>query len=278
PRAAALLKRLGGIAPQRQLPAFARTPFTRARRDLCRGPDPAAPRPVLLWPDSFNNYFTPRVLEAAAEVLGAAGYQVVLPERGVCCGLTWVSTGQLGVARRVLRRTVEVLRPYLDAGYRVAGLEPSCTALFRGDLGHLLPGDGTATLLAERTHTLAELLAEADPPWRGLDLDAVSQVHCHQHAVLGFTAEERVMAEAGIRSSTLDTGCCGLAGNFGFERGHYEVSLACAEDRLLPALRETPAETLVISDGFSCRTQIAQESDRTAVHLAEVLQDGLRRR
>ncbi|WP_232376670.1 FAD-binding and (Fe-S)-binding domain-containing protein [Amycolatopsis aidingensis] len=275
PRAAALLKRLGGIAPQRRLPAFAATPFTRARRDLRRGPEPGARQPVLLWPDSFNNYFTPGVLEAAVEVLGAAGYQVVLPERGVCCGLTWVSTGQLGVARRVLRRTIGVLRPYLEAGYRVAGLEPSCTALFRGDLGHLLPGEDTAALLAERTHTLAELLAEADPPWRGLDLDAVSQVHCHQHAVLGFAAEERVLADAGVRNSTLDTGCCGLAGNFGFERGHYEVSLACAQDRLLPALRETPRDTVVISDGFSCRTQIAQESDRTAVHLAEVLRRGL---
>ncbi|WP_424923280.1 FAD-binding and (Fe-S)-binding domain-containing protein [Amycolatopsis arida] len=275
PRAAAVLKRLGGIAPERALPPFAPVPFTRARRDLRRPPDPAARRPVLLWPDSFNNYFTPGVLDAAVEVLTAAGYQVVLPARGVCCGLTWVSTGQLGIARGVLRRTLDVLRPYLAAGYQVAGLEPSCAALFRGDLGHLLPGDATGALLAERTRTLAELVAGADVPWRALDVDAVSQVHCHQHAVLGFAADERVLAAAGVRNSTLDTGCCGLAGNFGFERGHYAVSVACAEDRLLPALRDTPADTLVISDGFSCRTQIEQESDRHAVHLAEVLRRAL---
>jgi Fe-S oxidoreductase len=271
PRLAALLKRLGGIAEERQLPTFARS-FTRSRRDLRR---PAHGKPVLLWPDSFNNFFTPGVLTAATEVLTAAGYDVVLPDKGVCCGLTWVSTGQLGMAKRVLRRTLSVLRPYLDAGYQVVGLEPSCTALFRGDLGHLMPGDETAALLARRTRTFAELLAEAELPLRDLDVDAITQVHCHQHAELGFAADERLLARAGVRNSTLDSGCCGLAGNFGFERGHYDVSLACAEDRLLPAIRDASPDTLVISDGFSCRTQITQESDRTPLHLAELLHRAL---
>jgi Fe-S oxidoreductase len=232
-------------------------------------------KPVLLWPDSFNNYFTPDVLDAAAEVLTAAGYDVALPDRGVCCGLTWVSTGQLGVARRVLRRTMSVLKPYLDAGYEVAGLEPSCTALFRGDLTALLPGDPTAALLAERTRTFAELLDASPVDFQALDVDTITQVHCHQHAVLGFGADERAMAAAGIRNSTLDSGCCGLAGNFGFEKGHYDVSVACAEDRLLPAVRDAAAGTVVVSDGFSCRTQIAQQSERTAVHLAELLRRAL---
>jgi Fe-S oxidoreductase len=225
--------------------------------------------------DSFNNYFTPEVLDAATEVLTTAGYDVVLPGKGVCCGLTWVSTGQLDVARRVLRRTLEVLKPYLEAGYQVAGLEPSCTALFRGDLPALLPDEPLALLLAERTRTLAELLVDSPVEFRALDVDAISQVHCHQHAVLGFSADESVMAAAGVRNSTLDSGCCGLAGNFGFEKGHYDVSVACAEDRLLPAVRAAAPETVVISDGFSCRTQIAQESDRTALHLAEVLRRAL---
>ncbi|AXB47524.1 FAD-binding and (Fe-S)-binding domain-containing protein [Amycolatopsis albispora] len=268
PRLAALAKRLGGIARERDLPAFTR-PFTRKRLDAGEG------RKVVLWPDSFNNYFTPHVLEAAAEVLTAAGYRVVLPDKGVCCGLTWVSTGQLGVARKVLRRTLSVLKPYLDAGYLVAGVEPSCTALFRGDLKALLPDDALAAVLAGRTRTLAELVADSPLEFRPLDVPAVSQVHCHQHAVLGFEADERVLDGAGVRNSTLDSGCCGLAGNFGFERGHYEVSVACAEDRLLPALRETDPGTLVISDGFSCRTQIAQEAGREAVHLAEVLRRAL---
>ncbi|MFI6024522.1 FAD-binding and (Fe-S)-binding domain-containing protein [Amycolatopsis magusensis] len=267
-RLARLLKRLGGIAPERDLPTFAR-PFTKRTLDSGEG------RNVVLWPDSFNNYFTPHVLDAAAEVLTAAGYHVVLPDKGVCCGLTWVSTGQLGVARKVLRRTLSVLEPYLDAGYLVAGVEPSCTALFRGDLKALLPDDPLAAVLAERTRTFAELVADSPLEFDALDQDAVSQVHCHQHAVLGFDADERVLAGAGVRNSALDSGCCGLAGNFGFERGHYEVSVACAEERLLPALRATDPDTLVISDGFSCRTQIAQESDREAVHLAEVLRRAL---
>jgi FAD/FMN-containing dehydrogenase/Fe-S oxidoreductase len=269
------VKRVGGLAPERDLPVFAAKPFTRARRDLRVRPRLDRKKPVVLWPDSFNNYFTPNVLDAATEVLIAAGYDVVLPDRGGCCGLTWVSTGQLGVARKVLRRTLSVLKPYLDAGYEVAGLEPSCTALFRGDLAALLPGDPTAELLAERTRTFAELLADSPLEFESLDVDAISQVHCHQHAVLGFAADEQAMAAAGIRNSTLDSGCCGLAGNFGFERGHYDVSVACAEDRLLPAVREAAKETVVISDGFSCRTQIAQESERTAVHLAEVLRRAL---
>ncbi|MTD52743.1 FAD-binding and (Fe-S)-binding domain-containing protein [Amycolatopsis pithecellobii] len=272
PRIAALVKRLGGIAAERELPTFARKPYTRSRKRNSRGG-----KPVVLWPDTFNNYLTPQVLHAATEVLEAAGYRVVVPEENVCCGLTWVSTGQLGAAKRVLARTLSVLKPYLDAGYEVVGLEPSCTALFRGDLGHLMPGDETASLLAQRTRTFAELLADAELPLRDLDIDAITQVHCHQHAELGFAADERLMAGAGIRNSTMDSGCCGLAGNFGFEHGHYDVSAAVAEDRMLPAIRAAAPDTVVISDGFSCRTQIAQQSERTAVHLAELIRDALQR-
>jgi Fe-S oxidoreductase len=270
---ARLVKRLGGIAPERELPSFAPSPFTRARADLRRRA--SGERRVVLWPDSFNNFLTPSVLDAAHEVLTAAGYDVVLPDRGVCCGLTWVSTGQLGVARRVLDRTLDVLAPYLEDGYEVAGLEPSCTALFRGDLPALMPGDARAELLASRTFTFAELLARAPIPFAALDVDAITQVHCHQHAVLGFGADEAALAAAGVRNTTLDSGCCGLAGNFGFERGHYEVSKAVAEDRMLPAIRAAAPETVVVSDGFSCRTQIAQESGREAVHLAELLRRAL---
>src|SRR5699024_803805 len=176
---------------------------------------------------TFNNYFTPVVLQAAERVLDRAGFDVVLPDRTVCCGLTWFSTGQLDAARRVLRHTLDVLRPYLAAGYDVVGLEPSCTALFRSDIEQLLPGDETGRLLAARTRTLAELLDGTAIEFRSLDVDAVSQVHCHQHAVLGFEADERLMAAAGIDNTTLDSGCCGLAGNFGFEQGHYDVSVAC---------------------------------------------------
>src|SRR5699024_2292370 len=153
--------------------------------------------------------------------------------------------------------------------------EPSCTALFRSDIEQLLPGDETGRLLAARTRTLAELLDGTAIEFRSLDVDAVSQVHCHQHAVLGFEADERLMAAAGIDNTTLDSGCCGLAGNFGFEQGHYDVSVACAEDRMLPAVRATDPATLVVSDGFSCRTQLLQHSDRNPIHLAELLSSAL---
>lgn len=186
-----------------------------------------------------------------------------------------MSTGQLDVAKNVLRRTLSVLEPYLRSGYLVAGLEPSCTALFRGDLPALLPGDPVAELLAERTRTFAELVEDSPLEFRPLDVEALSQVHCHQHAVLGFDADEAAMRAAGVHNSTMDSGCCGLAGNFGFERGHYDVSVACAEDRMLPAIRAADEGTEVVADGFSCRTQIEQLDGRRAVHLAELLRRAL---
>jgi Fe-S oxidoreductase len=183
----------------------------------------------------------------------------------VCCGLTWVSTGQLSVARKVMRRTVRVLG---DAP--VVGLEPSCLSALREDLPDL-------TGASLNAFTLAGFLAEHAPQWTppALSREAVTQVHCHQHATLGFAAETSLLARAGVRSERLPAGCCGLAGNFGFEREHYEVSQALAERMLLPAVRDAAPDTLVIADGFSCRTQVAHGSDRRAVHLAEVLAEGL---
>jgi Fe-S oxidoreductase len=229
---------------------------------------------VLLWPDTFNNYLTPAVARAATEVLEDAGFQVVLPARGVCCGLTWISTGQLGAARRVLRRALGVLGEAVDAGTPVVGLEPSCTAVLRSDLEELLPGDADARRLAARTFTLAEFLTRHAPAWRPprLHRSSISQTHCHQHAVMGFQADQRLLARVGVDNQPLDSGCCGLAGNFGFERGHYELSRACGERVLLPAVRAAGRDTLVLADGWSCRTQIAQETDRQAIHLAELLQ------
>jgi Fe-S oxidoreductase len=266
------IRRLGGIAPQRRLPPFAAEPFTRwfRRRAPAGGSRPC----VLLWPDTFNNYLTPAVARAATEVLEAAGFRVVLPPRGVCCGLTWISTGQLGVARRVLRRTLRVLDAAIEAGTPVVGLEPSCTAVLRGDLEELLPQEGGARRLAGRTFTLAEFLTEHAPGFRPprLHRSAITQTHCHQHAVMGFAADERLLARIGVDNQTLDSGCCGLAGNFGFERGHYELSKACGERLLLPAVRAAGRDVLVLADGWSCRTQIAQETGRQAIHLAELLQ------
>jgi FAD/FMN-containing dehydrogenase/Fe-S oxidoreductase len=275
------IKRIGGVAPQRRLPEFAAEPFTRwlRRRSVRAAPGAGA---VLLWPDTFDNYLTPDVLVAATEVVQSAGFRVVVPPRGVCCGLTWISTGQLDVARRVLRHTLDVVRPALDAGIPVIGLEPSCTAVLRGDATELIAGDGRTARLAARlaaqTVTLAEFLTRHAAEWvpPPLPRQAITQTHCHQYAVLGFAADEALLARMGVDNRTLDAGCCGLAGNFGFERNHYEVSKAVGELSLLPAVRAAGPDTLVLADGFSCRTQIAQETGRPALHLAQVIRIALR--
>jgi Fe-S oxidoreductase len=278
PGISSLAKRAGGIAPQRTLPRFAGQTFTRwhARHRRQR-----SGRRVILWPDTFSNNFHPEVARAAVTVLERAGFSVEVPGRPLCCGLTWISTGQLGMAGRMLRRTIRALRPALRAGVPVVVLEPSCAAVFRSDAAELL-GSDDARLLADRTRTLAELLTEAG--WlpggvlEGLSREgahtrrAIAQVHCHQHAIMGFDPDTEILRRCGVDVEVLDTGCCGLAGNFGFERGHFEVSAACAERGLWPAARSADPDTVVLADGFSCRTQLAAgRTGRDGVHLAQLL-------
>jgi FAD/FMN-containing dehydrogenase/Fe-S oxidoreductase len=272
-----LLTTAGGIDPRRAIPRFA--PQTLQAWYTERGPRGGGHRgDVVLWPDTFTNHLAPHVGQAAIEVLEDAGWRVVLPGGPLCCGLTWISTGQLAIARRVLRRTVRTLSTHLQAGTRIVGLEPSCTAVFRNDARDLFPGDRDVQRLRDQTLTLAELLRRHSDGWHPPRIHgrAVVQTHCHQHAVLGFDDDRALMAEAGLDADVLDSGCCGLAGNFGFEAGHYEVSMACAERVLLPAVRAADDETRVLADGFSCRTQIEQSDvGRRPVHLAEVLASGL---
>ncbi|MFS0692636.1 FAD-binding and (Fe-S)-binding domain-containing protein [Streptomyces nitrosporeus] len=271
---AALAKRLAGVAPQRTLPVLARVTF----RDWAarRVPAPGRGEAVTLWPDTFTDHFSPEVGRAAVRVLEAAGRAPVLPERGVCCGLTYVSTGQLDQARTVMRRTLDRMEPLL--GRPVVVLEPSCAAALRTDLPDLLPDDPRAARLAGDVRTLAQYLQEYAPDWipPRLDRPVAGQTHCHQHAVLGDAAERRLRERAGLTGG-LSGGCCGLAGNFGFEKGHWEVSTACAEDQLLPAVRAAAPGTELLADGFSCRTQLGQLAGRRARHLAEVLAEGIDR-
>ena len=213
----------------------------------------------------------PQVGRAAVAVLEAAGYEVILPGGHVCCGLTWISTGQLRTAKRRITRSLDVLAPQLESGIPIVGLEPSCTAVLRRDAVELLHDDSRAAALAASTVTFAEFLTRTEWQPPNVAADALVQTHCHQHAVLGFDADRALMEKAGIRADVPDSGCCGLAGNFGFERGHYDVSRAVGERVLLPAVRNAAPTTAVIADGFSCRTQIAQGTPRRAVHLAEVL-------
>ncbi|OKJ68262.1 FAD-binding and (Fe-S)-binding domain-containing protein [Streptomyces sp. CB02261] len=293
--------RLAGVTPERTMPRVAERTFTSwfAERATTRPPD------LTLWPDTFTEHLAPEVGRAAVRVLEAAGLGVTLPQGWVCCGLTYVSTGQLGAARRVMRRTLDVLEgvegpaggtegaegavgPVGSVGSvgTVAGvsgttgpivvLEPSCAATLRSDLPELLPDDPRAARVAASVRTFAEALETLAPDWEPprLDRPVTGQAHCHQHAVLGDAADRRLRERAGL-TGELAGGCCGLAGNFGFEPGHYEVSVACAEDQLLPALRRAPAGSEVLADGFSCRTQIGDLTPTRGRHVAEVLAEGV---
>ncbi|MCW1094750.1 FAD-binding oxidoreductase [Streptomyces sp. RS2] len=296
---AAVAKRLGGIAREREVPRLAGETFSRWWRR--RGGRPTeGGHLVVLWPDTFTEHLSPSVGRAAVRVLEAAGLRVALPptlrgravvgdgtsrsplalltaRRGqVCCGLTYVSTGQLDRARAVMRRTLDLMAPVLETSAPVVVLEPSCAAALRTDLPELLHDDPRAARLSARVLTFAEALERHAPDWAPpeVNLPAVGQTHCHQHAVLGDAADRRLRESAGL-TGELSGGCCGLAGNFGFEAGHYEVSAACAEDQLLPAVREAPDGAVVLADGLSCRTQLEQLAGVRGRHLAEVLAERL---
>ncbi|MEU6403114.1 FAD-binding and (Fe-S)-binding domain-containing protein [Streptomyces sp. NPDC046985] len=301
---AAVAKRLGGITPERAIPRLAAQPFTRWWRTRPQRVREGEGDVVVLWPDTFTEHLSPSVGRAAVRVLEAAGLRVALPPtlrlrrppvgsgrdaaanpatvlRGlvhgrVCCGLTYVSTGQLDRARAVLRRTLDLMGPVIEAGAPVVVLEPSCAAALRTDLPELLPDDPRARRLADRVLTFAETLERHAPGWRPprLNRPVAGQTHCHQHAVLGDAADRRLRAAAGL-TGELSGGCCGLAGDFGFAKGHWEVSTACAEERLLPSVRGAGPDTAILADGFSCRTQLHQLAGIRGAHLAEILAEGL---
>jgi Fe-S oxidoreductase len=228
---------------------------------------------VLLFPDTFTNHFHPDAARAAVQVLEAAGFAVRVPERPLCCGRPLYDFGMLDLARRQLRRLLATLGPALRAGVPLVGLEPSCLAVFRDELPNLLPGDADARLLAGGSFTLAELLAGHAGGWRPPPIGgrAIVQGHCHQQAVIGMEPDLALLRAAGVDAELLDAGCCGMAGAFGFEADHYQMAMAVGERRLLPAVRTADPDTLVLADGFSCRTQIEQATGRHPLHLAEAL-------
>lgn len=230
---------------------------------------------VMLWVDTFTDTFDPVNGLAATHLLEQLGHRVTIPAERVCCGLTWISTGQLDGARVRLRATVDALAEHVAGGGLVVGLEPSCTAALRADLPELLPEDPRAAQVAAAVRTLAEFLLGHpgwQPPHRPGET-VIVQPHCHQHAVGGFAAERRILAAMGVTVREL-AGCCGLAGNFGMQRGHFDVSVAVAENALLPALRTAPEGSIFLADGFSCRTQADQLAGIPGRHLAEYLLEG----
>jgi FAD/FMN-containing dehydrogenase/Fe-S oxidoreductase len=308
-----LAKLVAGIPQQRAIPAFAPETFKSwfERRKLDRRTSPVSDRfgkdrfrkdkfgkgtasavpysaenpralapegtPVLLWPDTFNNYFHPGTAKAAVEVLEAAGFQVIVPRANLCCGRPLYDHGMLDRAQTLLLHILDELSPEIEAGIPIVGLEPSCVAVFRDELVNLFPHDERAHALSRQTFLLSEFLETKaiNFPLPRLDRKALLHGHCHHKSLMKMTAEEAVLRRLGVDFQSPAPGCCGMAGSFGFERDKYDISIAIGELELLPAVRQAPPDWLIIADGFSCREQIAQGSPRQALHLAEVLQMAL---
>ncbi len=228
----------------------------------------------MLWPDTWNNYFHPQVLGAAHEVLGSAGFQVQVPAQHICCGRPLYDFGFLDQARKYLLDILERLGPQIDSGMPFVVLEPSCASVFRDELTNFFPANERALRLAKQTFLLSEFLTRQAPGYQPPQFSGRQMVlhgHCHQKALMGMQDELSLLQATSAQVSMLDSGCCGMAGPFGFEKDKFEVSQALGERVLLPAVRSAAAETILVTDGFSCREQIRQNSPRHALHLAEVL-------
>jgi len=271
------MKSAANVAPERSIPAFAPKTFKQWFHE--RGPRNLDKPPVLLWPDTFNNHFYPETAQAAVEVLEDAGFRVEIPQQSLCCGRPLYDFGMLRLARRQLRQILDALRPYVRGGVPIVGLEPSCVAVFKDELTNLFPNDEDARRLNEQTFIFSEFLEKKaedyQPPKLGRK--AVVHGHCHHKAIMGMSDEEKVLAKLGLDYEVLDSGCCGMAGSWGYEKGdHYEVSMKAGERVLLPAVRNADKDALIVTGGFSCRSQIEEATDRRALHLAQVMQMALR--
>ena len=285
-----LAKMAAGIPAQRRIPAFAPQTFKQWWKERMRGTGSMTRSDrakldsrgigttVMLWADTFNNHFLPDTAKAAVEVLEAAGFDVTVPRAHLCCGRPLYDVGMLDRAKSLLADIMDELLPEIEAGIPILVLEPSCAAVFRDELTNLFPKDERAHALKQQVFLLSEFL---EGPAKGFPLPplkrkALIHGHCHHKAIMKMTTEEAVLRRMGIDFTAPAPGCCGMAGAFGFEKDKYEVSKAIGELELLPAVRKAPTDWLIVANGFSCREQIAQETDRQALHLAEVLQMALR--
>ncbi|MBV9492670.1 MAG: FAD-binding protein [Acidobacteria bacterium] len=273
-----LTRKLLHIAKERQMPRYAESTFEERFRKREHSESRESKRRVMLWPDTFNNHFHPETAMAAVEVLEAAGYHVTLPRKPLCCGRPLYDWGFLGMAKAQLREILDALQPELDEGVPIIGLEPSCISVFRDELPNLFPNDEGAKRLAKSAMTLSEFIAREGDAFHlpRLERKVLTQGHCHHKAVIGYAGEVGLMKKMGLEVEHPDSGCCGMAGAFGFEEEHYDVSMRIGERVLLPKVREAERDTLIVADGFSCREQIAQSTGREALHFAQVLQMALR--
>lgn len=275
PGLSSLMKFFGGVAQERRMPKFADETFKHwfQRRGVRNQGKPQ----VILWPDTFNNHFHPQIAKAGVEVLEHAGYQVTIPEMQLCCGRPLYDFGMLDSAKYLLEQLLEALRPQIAAGIPVIGLEPSCVSVFRDEMVSLIAHNKDAARLKQQTFLLSEfLIKEADYHPPQLKRKAIVHGHCHHKSILKFDSEQELLKRLGLDFQVLDSGCCGMAGSFGFEAQKYEVSVKVGERVLLPAIRNAGPETLIIADGFSCFEQIEGLAGRKSLHIAEVLQMAIR--
>ncbi len=270
-------KLAAGIPAQRTIPKFAPETFKTWFHRRQGGSGRTDATTVLLWPDTFNNYFHPATAKAAVEVLEAAGFRVTVPKPHLCCGRPLYDHGMLNRAKSLLLEILNELSPEIEAGIPIVGLEPSCVAVFRDELVNLFPHDERAQALSRQTFLLSEFLEIRANNFTlpHLNRKAILHGHCHQKSLMKMTTEEALLTRLGVDFQSPAPGCCGMAGSFGFERDKYDISIAIGELELMPAVRQAPSDWLIIADGFSCREQIAQGSGRHALHLAEVLQMAL---
>jgi Fe-S oxidoreductase len=269
------VKWLAGISQKRKLPQFAPVTFRAwfAQRQAVNLDKP----PVILWVDTFNNHFHPEILQAAVEVLEAAGHQIILPEKKLCCGRPLYDFGMLDHARRMLADILQSMRGHIRNGLPVVGVEPSCLVVFRDELKRLFPHDEDALKLSQNVLSLSEFLVKHSSfVFPRLAAEAVVHPHCHQNAVLKMKSEAELLKRVGLHFEILDGGCCGMAGSFGFEAEHYDISVKCGERMLLPRVRQEKNQKLVIADGFSCREQMEQLDHFRPLHTAELLLKVLR--
>jgi Fe-S oxidoreductase/FAD/FMN-containing dehydrogenase len=269
----ALAKWVAGISPERRMPPYARQTFRRWYE--AHGKTQESGRRVILWPDTFNNYFRPQTAIAAAKVLQAAGFSVAIPQRQLCCGRPLYDWGRIDQAKTLWRQTLAVLHDEIEAGTPVIGLEPACTSAFRDELVDLFPDNKAARRLSEQTLFFTEFLDRNNCDLPRAGGDALVQLHCHHHAVIKPASEKRILDRLGINFDVMATGCCGMAGAFGFEKDKYAISMTAAERVLLPRVRNAPRDTTILANGFSCREQIEQGSDRQTRHIAELIAECL---
>jgi FAD/FMN-containing dehydrogenase/Fe-S oxidoreductase len=277
PGLAAMAKRAAGVSKHRKLPTFAKETFKSwfLKHETLTGRKNDTRPVVMLWPDTFNNHFFPHTAQAAVEVLESAGYRVEVPRERLCCGRPLYDYGFLDQAKQHLRDIIAALQPQIAAGTPVVCLEPSCGSVFRDELTNLFPRDEDAQRLRKQIFLLGDFLEHAKYQPPALKRKALVHGHCHQKAIFGMSTDQKLLKEMGLQADLLDSGCCGLAGSFGYEENHYDISMKIGERVLLPKVREAERDTLIVADGFSCREQIMHATPRRALHLAEVIQMAL---